>query len=337
MLRVATTVCFLFLFGVSSVAAQTAPDSITTVPASAPESSAPVPSAATVPPAPDSSEAVPSAAAAPPAPDSSATVPSSAALPITVILKDGTERHYVRAERSGSFLIAWRPDGGTDNIRVNNIARILGDQTADVLKEGMTAGKKKETKGSGKPFLRGQPLPGMKFFVLVQSGVLVRADKHSDNEEDGHGWLDVGGMKNLSPKLALGGTLGVADDGKSYTRITVKPRLRTWLGKGYAFDVAPGVFFPTGDGVIGNFPQMKLGSVGFTGELAFVASDWVSVTYVVEAIEAEKSYYTYGLYTPLTSSSGTEVFHYIGLKAGGAVGLVLGVLTFVSLFAEAGR
>jgi hypothetical protein len=305
MLRVAATVCFLCLFGVSSVAAQTAPDSTTAVP--------------------------------PPAPDSSATIPSSAALPITVVLKDGTERHFVRVERSGSFLIGWRLDGGTDNIRVHNVARILGDQTADVLKEGMTAGKKKEVKASGKPFLRGQPLPDMKFFLMVQSGVLVRADDHSESEEDGHGWLDVGGMKNLSPRYALGGTLGVADDGKSYTRITVKPRLRTWLGKGYALDVAPGVFFPTGQAIIGSFPEMKLGSVGFTGELAFVASDWVSVTYVVEAIEAEKNYYTYGLYTPLTSSSGTEVFHYLGLKAGGAVGLVLGVLTFASLFAEAGR
>jgi hypothetical protein len=255
-----------------------------------------------------------------------------------VILKDGTERHYVRVERSGSFLIGWRADGGTDNIRVHNVARILGDQTSDVLKEGLTAGKtneKKGNKGSGKPFLRGQPLPDMKLFLMVQSGVLVRADDHSESEEDGHGWLDVGGMKNLSPKFALGGTLGVADDGKNYTRITVKPRLRTWLGKGYAIDVAPGVFFPTGQAIIGDSPQLKAGSVGFTGELAFVASDWVAVTYVVEAIETERTDYTFGLYS--TTSSGTEVLHYLGLKAGGAVGLVLGVLTFAGVFANAGR
>ncbi|HEX5031167.1 MAG TPA: hypothetical protein VFX78_06895, partial [Candidatus Eisenbacteria bacterium] len=216
-------------------------------------------------------------------------------------------------------------------IRVNKIDRILGDQTSDVLKEGVTAGKQKEkkNKASGKPFLRGQPLPELRRFLMVQSGVLVRTDGNSDSE-DGHGWLDVGGMKNLSPRYALGGTLGVADDGKSYTRITVKPRLRTWLGRGYAIDVAPGIFFPTGDAVVDDFT--KVGSVGFTGELAFVASDWAAVTYVVEVIETEKDYYAYGLSTPLTSTSGTEVFHYIGLKAGGAVGLFLGALTFAGLF-----
>ncbi|HEX6029910.1 MAG TPA: hypothetical protein VFY90_00680 [Tepidiformaceae bacterium] len=302
------------------MAAQTAPDSTTAVPPSAPDSSATVPEAAVVP---------------SPEPDSSATVPSST-LPITVVLKDGTEHHYVRVERSGSYLIAWRLDGGTDNIRVNKIDRILGDQTSDVLKEGVTAGKQKEkkNKASGKPLLRGQPLPEMKLFLMVQAGALVRADSHTEYEEDGHGWLEVGGMKNISPRYALGGTLGVADDGQSYTRITVKPRLRTWLGRGYAIDIAPGVFFPTGQAKISTFPESRLGSVGFTAELAFVASDWAAVSYVVEAIDAEKVYYAPGLYTPFTSTSETEVFHYIGLKAGGAVGLFLGVLTFVGLFAN---
>jgi hypothetical protein len=253
-----------------------------------------------------------------------------------VVLKDGTERHYVRAEVSGSYLVCWRPDGGTDNIKVSKVARILGDQTADVLKAGSTAGKKE--KKSDKPFLRGRPLPEMKSFLVVQAGALARADKRSESEEDGHAWLELGRMKNLSPRFALGGTAGVADDGRSYTRITLKPRLRAWIGKGYAFDLAAGAFFPVGQSAISEYPEeVKPGSTGFTGEVSFVANDWVSASYVVEVIGVEKAtwYHTFNPETfGVSRTSGTEVYHYIGLKAGGGVGLFLAVLTFAGLFAN---
>jgi hypothetical protein len=124
---------------------------------------------------------------------------------------------------------------------------------------------------------------------MVQAGVLARADHRVEGEEGSHGYFDVGGMKNISPRFALGGTLGAASDGADYQRFVVKPRLRTWLGRGYALDVAPGVIFPGGYSYTTDY--VKLGSVGFTGEVAFVWSDWVSVTYVVEAIEAEKNFY----------------------------------------------
>jgi hypothetical protein len=334
MIRTSVALLLYSLAVVSTGLAQTPPDSPATIPATDLTTTAPalVPAPTTTAPAPDTT-AAPPAETAVPEPDSTA-MPASSATPVSVILKNGTERHYVRVEVSGSWLICWRTDGGTDNIRTSDVARIMGDQTTAVLKGGVTAGeKKKETKAKGKPFLRGSPLPETKFFWMVQAGVLARADHRVEGEEGSHGYFDVGGMKNISPRFALGGTLGAADDGVDYQRFVVKPRLRTWLGRGYALDVAPGVFFPTGDSYTTYF--VKLGSVGFTGEVAFVWSDWVSVTYVVEAIEAEKNFYSPGLGFPLTSTSETEVFHYVGLKAGGAVGLFLTVLTFAGLFGNA--
>jgi len=311
MLRVLAALCFFSLVSASSVVAQTAPD--TTAAAPAPDSS--------------------SASTLPHASDSSATS-DSGTFPVTVFLKDGTERHYMRVEVSGSYLIGWRADGGTDNIRTHNVARIMGDQTADVLKGGATVGKtNNEKKPPGKPFLRGQPLPGMKHFLMVQAGVLVRADDHLDGEEDSHGYFDVGAMKNVSPKVALGGTIGAVSDGRDYDRIAIKPRVRTWLGRGYAFDFAPGFFIPVGDAYTSRSPDNRAsGSVGLTGEVAFVAQDWVAVTYVIESIEMEQTYYTSGF--PLATRSGNEVAHYIGVKAGGTVGLILSVLTFAGLFAN---
>jgi len=334
MIRTSVALLLYSLAVVSTGMAQTPSDSPSTIPATDLTTTAPalVPAPTTTAPAPDTT-ATPPAETAVPEPDSTAT-PASSATPITVILKNGTERHYVRVQVSGSWLICWRTDGGTDNIRTSDVARIMGDQTTAVLKGGVTAGeKKKETKAKGKPFLRGSPLPETKFFWMVQAGVLARADHRDEGEEGSHGYFDVGGMKNISPRFALGGTLGAAGDGADYQRFVVKPRLRTWLGRGYALDVAPGVIFPGGYSYTTDY--VKLGSVGFTGEVAFVWSDWVSVTYVVEAIDAEERFYSPGLGFPLTSTSETEVFHYVGLKAGGAVGLFLTVLTFAGLFGNA--
>lgn len=346
MLRLATAACFLFLFATSDAFARTDPNNVVTTPAS--EIVVPPPASSTPPAAdtsatqaadtsatqaPNTSMTAPSAPALPAEPDSSEIVPAVTTLPVTVILKDGTERHYVRAEASGSYLICWRPDGGTDNIKANKVARIMGDETAEVLKKGATAGKKK--KDSGKPFLRGRPLPEMKTFLMVQAGGLGRADDHGSYEEDSHAWLELGWMKNQSPKFALGGTLEVMDDGRDYLRLAVKPRLRTWLGKRYAIDVAPGVFIPLGQSFVSHYyPEVKPGSAGFTGEVSFVAADWAAASYVVEVIQAETKTYSYTPDFSTSSSSGTEVYHYLGLKAGGGVGLFLAVLTFAGLFAN---
>jgi hypothetical protein len=305
----------------------TVPDSTASAPAStnaapaatAPAADAPAPASTTAVPAPDSTVAPPSAA-----------IPSTPAEPVTVILKDGTERHYTRVERSGSYVIAYRADGGKDNIRAHDITKIMGDVTAEVLKEGATVGKPSE---KGKPFLRGQPMPEADVFPLVQSGVLVRVDDHP-GESMTHTWLDAGVMKNLSPRFALGGTLGIATD-YDYTRIALKPRLRTWLGKGLAIDIAPGIFFPSVGTIFNNSPDLKHGSAGFTGELAVTKSDWVSVTYMVESIETD-TWHIPPDYpeTPAYTTSKTETSHYLGVKVGGTVGLFGAGLMIVGMLVD---
>jgi hypothetical protein len=308
MIRVAAALCFLSLFAVSPGTAQTtASDSTTTAQPQTPDSTS-----ATQPQAPDTSTVSPPAAAP------SAT----SAEPVTVTLKDGTQRHYVRVERSGSYVNAYRLDGGSDNIRAHDIARITGDVTADVLNQGKTYGRSPDTESAGSKLFRGRPLPDMKFFPLAQAGLLVRVNGVSENPA----WCDVGVMVNVSPKIALGGTLGLVSD-FSYTRFVIKPRLRTWLGKGFALDVAPGIFFPSGGSVHG--------STGFTGEVALVKSDWVSLTYMVEAINSQTQYYyAYGPY-PLYTTSETEVSHFIGVKAGGGIGLAGAAVMILGLIADA--
>jgi hypothetical protein len=337
-IRTSLVVILLSLVAVSTSSAQT--DSPVTIPASdlttplpdstasappsttaAPAADAPAPASTAAVPAADSTVALPSA-------DSSAAIPSTPAEPVTVILKDGTERHYARVVRSGSYVIAYRADGGKDNIRAHDITKVMGDVTAEVLKEGATVGKPSE---KGKPFLRGQPMPEADVFPLVQSGVLVRVDDHP-GESMTHTWLDAGVMKNLSPRFALGGTLGIATD-YDYTRIALKPRVRTWLGKGFAIDIAPGIFFPSVGTIFNNSPDLKHGSAGFTGELAVTKSDWVSVTYMVESIETDTYHFTPD-FGPVYTTSKTETSHYLGVKVGGTVGLFGAGLMIVGMLVD---
>jgi hypothetical protein len=290
--------------------------------------------------APDSTAAVGVPLQAAAADSTAATVPSTPASSpssITVFLKNGKQRVYDRVEPwPGDFVRASGSDGSVDYISVHDIAKITGDVTNTVLGRRVPIGETPESKAKeegGMSSLRGRPLPDAKFFPVIQAGVMARLDDTRSYESTGHTWFDLGGMVNLSPKVAFGGTVGVASD-YDYSRITLKPRLRRWLGRGMALDVAPGVFFPSWGTLFNYSPDLLHGPVGFTGEVALSVKDLFSVAYMVEAIDQKLTYYLPGSGIPFYTVQETDVSHYLGIKAGGRYGLMGTVLMVAALFAE---
>lgn len=276
-------------------------------------------------------------------PDSTAaavpSTPSPSPSAITVELKNGQRRGYDRVEPwPGDFVRASRSDGSVDYISIHDIVKVTADVTREVTGRRVPIGetpqsRAKEEEEDGMPFLRGRPLPDAKLFPVIQAGVMARIDATQRYESNGHTWFDLGGMVNVSPKFALGGTVGVASD-YDYSRITVKPRVRRWLGRGMALDVAPGVFFPSWGTLFDYRPDLLHGPVGFTGEVSFSVNDLFSVAYMVEAIDQELTYYLPGSGVPFFTVRETDVSHYFGVKAGGTFGLMGTVVMIAALFAE---
>src|SRR5678816_3906450 len=56
---------------------------------------------------------------------------------------------------------------------------------------------------------RGRPLPDCRFFILTEFGVYVRLDDDPTRQSGDRGFitLDVGPMRNRTPKDAVGGTV----------------------------------------------------------------------------------------------------------------------------------
>ena len=267
-----------------------------------------------------------STVAAPPPADTT-TAPASSG-PITVILRNGTTRRYERVEPGENDTVrAHRSDGTVDTIPTRDIDTI----TSEVPKtpEGSSEVKKSWMRSFTSSF-RGAPLPEKKGFPLFQAGILIRADNPPNKDESkASSWFDAGGMVNLSPKFALGGTVGVAASGFEYSRIAVKARLRRWLGDGLALDFAPGVFVPKGGTPFDSDEDPNRGDVGFVGEVAFSAKDWVSFAYVVEVIEADRASHLPGGTFP----SETDIAHHFGMKVGGGMGLAGVGILLIALFA----
>lgn len=289
---------------------------------------------------PDSSAVHPSTvdttAVSPPATtdSSAATDPSGR---ITVILKNGTERRYQKVESwPGDFVRAQRTDGKYDYIPKHDIAKITGEITEDVLGRGVAVGNvEKDDEGDkGQGFFRSGRLPDKKVFPVIQAGLLARFDDPPNGGESSKNhWFDVGALVNLSPNVALGGTIGVATD-YDYTRITAKARLRRWLNdKGLALDFAPGFFIPRVGTPFESGPDLKRDGAGFVAELAVTPSDWLSLSYMIEIVGVDNTSYIPGTSIPLSSTTETDIGHFFGLKTGGGFGFLGTGLILVGLFA----
>jgi len=263
-----------------------------------------------------------------PAPAETTIKASTSSGRMTVILRDGTERHYERVEPGDDDTVrALRSDGTVDTIPTPDIDQITTD-----VRTGVSGVPPKEGGGTGffrSATFRGAPLPEKKSFPLFQAGVLARFDDAPNQDESKlSAVLDMGWMTNVSPKVALGGTVGVASD-FTYSRIALKARLRRWLGDGTALDFAPGIFVPKKGTLFDSEPDPNRGDMGFVGEVSFSAKDWFSLSYVVEVIEANRTSHIQGSSFP----SETDVGHHLGMKAGGGLGLAgVGVL-LIAMFA----
>jgi hypothetical protein len=208
--------------------------------------------------------------------------------------------------RSAAFELA------PDSTEPSNASRGLPKEPADQKKVGP-------------PQFRGRPLPIKKGFPLIQAGVLGRLNDRGQEATEAFA-MDLGGMKNLSPRHALGMTLGLVAD-TDYTRIGLKPRYRRWLGRTFSLDVAPGIFLPI-DAETG--PNHH--SPGFVGELSLSAGDWVSLTGLVEVVEKERPVYS----DEIPAGSDTQTSYYLGAKAGGEAGIVTAILMGLAVAAFAG-
>ena len=286
--------------------------------------------------APDSSAAAASMAPAsttaqPGTPDSSAAAETESPVspapatsqPVTVILKDGTERPYARVEPGpGGFVRAHRSDGTSDTIAVNDIAKIVATvpPRAKTEKAGV----------SGPPRFRGRPYPERTRFYLLQAGIMARLDSHEEDQAGAVFGMDLGTMKNRSPKVALGGSLGFVTD-EDYARVAIKPRIRRWLSRTVSIDFAPGVFLPIDMGG----SSVEHGSVGFVGETSLILGDWAALTGQVEVVGIERSHYASGLL--LTTQTETDVSYYFGAKAGGTLAtLPVAALMLLGILSESG-
>ena len=110
---------------------------------------------------------------------------------------------------------------------------------------------------------RGRPLPQCRAFWLTEFGV--------SPFEPWFVW-ELGGMRNVGARSAVGGALYVRIDGG--TAYGVKPRFRRWLSPVVALDVAPGIIILAAAG----------NSAGFAGHVGLSVGDLVGVTLQAETV-----------------------------------------------------
>ena len=96
----------------------------------------------------------------------------------------------------------------------------------------------------GRSCFRGRPLAQCRSFWITEAGYGLRLS--SVDQQTGYrpgGWLlpsvELGGMRNLSSRVAVGASIGAGVLGDAY--LTAKPRIRYWLSPTAALDFAPGL------------------------------------------------------------------------------------------------
>ncbi len=127
--------------------------------------------------------------------------------------------------------------------------------------------------------LRGHPKAVQEWFPVLQAGTLFKLSPNQvpGDRADAMVTIDVGAMKNLGQRTAVGGSAYFGFD-PDQTRLGAKARFRYWLSRSLAIDVAPG-FIAGGTGVDAG---RSYSYPGLVGELSFSMGDWMVVTGQVE-------------------------------------------------------
>ncbi len=148
---------------------------------------------------------------------------------------------------------------------------------------------------------RGRPLPRCRAFWLTEFGLSL---------PDGpFGW-QLGAMRNVGKRNAVGGTLYLRIDGG--TAYGVKPRFRRWLSPVVALDVSPGIIILAG-------PEK---SVGFAGHTGLSLGDWLTLSVQAETVAPG-------------FEGGQRVKWAGGARLGAGPGTIAGIAGFVLLAAYA--
>lgn len=180
---------------------------------------------------------------------------------------------------------------------------------------------------------RGRPQSECTSFFITEFAYLkrlARDDKpntDASNDKDFYFLAEVGWMKNLNPKTAVGGTLswGFDDDN---SRVALKPRYRRWLTRRMNLDVSMGI-------IVWNLTGYEDEAPGFTGKIGIGYGDWFGLITQVEMIPYRNRIVAHGQTEPENPYEGTETVWYAGLQLGsypGTASMVVAPLTVLILF-----
>lgn len=224
------------------------------------------------------------------------------------------------------------PGGDAKYIAAQRISKITAQDGADWTNRVLEDRRSVEDgalevcyaeQNSSFPSLRGRPLPERDWFPVIQAGFLVPLNPSDVAAEEGVGTIavDLGAMRNVNQTTAAGVSVYLAADAVQ-SRGGAKLRLRRWLTRTVAIDVAPGVV------VTGTTEEdyMTYSYPGLVGELSLSFADGVALTGQVETRKVtHRSHYALnssGIWEAFPPApEETEVSWYLGAKFGGEFSL----------------
>ena len=243
----------------------------------------------------------------------------------TLALDHGDTLLVTRVVPSGQdYVRVVRPDGRASYLpayRVRSIRDPAGkDWTRQVLDQGKDVGIAVDQASAPRSFaMTSGPLPNTRSFMITHLGIAARVDAGSPlyNKGDAYALADLGWMRNVSQRFAVGGDMYVGGDDYRL-RFGPKLRLRYWVSRAVSVDLAPGVLLWGDEDWHGDahFP-------GFVGEASLSCED-VLLTAEVESIDISDWY----------GAEDRDTSWYIGGKVGGVpgmVGLFAGIIALAML------
>jgi hypothetical protein len=158
---------------------------------------------------------------------------------------------------------------------------------------------------------RGAPLSHTKSFLITECGVGLRLTRNAAQQyarnRDVHIAWELGWMRNVNPRWAIGGTSYLSVDGDG-SRFALKPRVRRWLSPTLSFDLSAGpVFSPP----------------GLVAELALMKSDLVGITLTYQQTRLVRMDTSPGGVFAVTEGTGRVLS--VGVRLGSYPGTAVGV------------
>ena len=247
--------------------------------------------------------------------------------PFTVRLTTGESIPAVELKPSGIDVVhIVTPDGNERDIptyRIQSVRDASGlDRTREVVELGRSLGGSKGAPPGKNPHSalcwRGKPECGS--FMVTEAGLLYRVDDYPFPGMDTNlaAVFEVGYMKNISPKEAVGATgYALVSD---LTRLGICPRYRRWLSHSTSVDLSAGVLLG------GEDPAIDYDPPGFLLGASYNMKDLLALT-----LESEYSRYRdYGDGLSSQYQTTSDWTFRGGAKLGSGLGLLGGAI-FVGL------